>query len=363
MTIAIATDAWHPQVNGVVRAMSATVDRLRARSHGVEVIDPSRFRTVACPSYPEIRLALACGKRVGRMLDAIAPVAVHIATEGPIGLATRTWCLRNRRPFTSAIHSRFPDYVSLRSGIPADWLWAALRRFHRQSERVFVSTPTLARELGARGFPATFVCPLGVDLDQFSPDGPPHPEIAGLPRPILLNVGRVAIEKNLEAFLDCRAGGSKVVVGEGPALPALRARYPEVLFLGSKTGAELAAAYRSADVFVFPSRTDTFGLVIVEALACGVPVAAFPVAGPADILAPHECGAHGGNARIGALDEDLEQAIARALHADRMAAAIESRHYDWDHCVTRFLEGLVWLPASRGEAHSRAIPRPELATH
>ena len=341
MTIAVATDAWHPQVNGVVRWLGATVDGLRRRRFAVEIIEPSAFRTLPCPSYPEIRLAVGCAARVARRLELIDPQFVHIATEGPIGFAARRWCLRNGRAFTTSFHSRFPDYVALRSGIPASWLWSAVRRFHQPAKRIFVSTPTLARELEARGLPSTFVCPLGVDLDQFSPDGPLHPKIAGLPRPILLSVGRVAVEKNLEAFLDCPVAGSKVVVGDGPALAGLKQRYGKVAFLGAKSGAELASLYRSADVLVFPSRTDTFGLVNLEALACGVPVAAFPVPGPADILGPEECGVHGGLRRIGALDDDLGRAIRRALGADRQAAASESLHYAWDRCVSRFVEGLA----------------------
>ena len=341
MTIAIATDAWHPQVNGVVRSLSATVEGLRRRGHSVAVIEPSAFPTVPCPTYPEIRLALGCAAGVARMLDSIAPSHVHIATEGPIGHAARRWCQRHGRAFTTSLHSRFPDYVALRTGVPPSWLWAVLRRFHQPAARVFVSTQGLAAELAWRGFPAAFVCPLGVDLDQFSPSGAPHPKLAGLPRPILLSVGRVAVEKNLEAFLDCPVAGSKVVVGDGPALAGLKQRYGKVAFLGARSGAELASIYRSADLFVFPSRTDTFGLVNIEALACGLPVAAFPVPGPSDILGPDECGVHGGRSRIGALDEDLGKAIRRALGADRQAAAAESLHYGWDRCVARFVDGLV----------------------
>lgn len=356
MTIVIATDAWHPQVNGVVRALGATVDGLRGRGLAVEVIEPSAFATVPCPTYPEIRLALGCAGAVARKLDAIAPRSVHIATEGPVGLAARRWCIRNGLPFTTSLHSRFPDYVAIRSGAPAGWLWAALRRFHAPAARVFVSTPSLAAELERRrGFPAAFVCPLGVDLAQFTPDGPLHPKLAGLPRPILLSVGRVAVEKNLEAFLDCPVAGSKVVVGDGPALCRLKRRYAKAAFLGARSSAELAAIYRSTDVFVFPSRTDTFGLVNIEALASGVPVAAFPVAGPADILGPGECGMHGGRVRIGALDEDLGKAIARALGADRKAAA-EALHYGWDQCVTRFLEGLAVAREVRAQAAPAGRP-------
>lgn len=341
MTIAVVTDAWHPQVNGVVRSLSTTVELLRKMGNDVEVVEPSRFRTIPCPTYPEIRLAIGCGRAVAKLLDGIQPNEVHISTEGPIGWAARRWCLANGHPFTTAFHTRFPDYVSIRTGIPAEWIWKVMRRFHGQATRTFTATPTLAAELQAHGLTHTYHWPRGVDLSQFNPDGPLHPDMAHLPRPILLNVGRVAVEKNIGAFLDCSAAGSKVVVGEGPALAALRARYPHVLFLGAKHGAELAATYRSADVFVFPSRTDTFGLVNIEALACGLPVAAFPVPGPIDILGPDERGIHGGKRRIGSLNGDLALAIRRALTADRSAASAEARHYSWEHCTDLFLGGLA----------------------
>lgn len=359
MTIAIATDAWHPQVNGVVRSLSATVDGLRLRRLAVEIIEPSAFPTVPCPSYGEIRLAIGCSAAVARRLDSIAPRSVHIATEGPVGLAARRWCLRNRLAFTTSLHSRFPDYVALRTGLPASWLWSAVRRFHQRAERIFVSTPTLARELADRGFPSAFVCPLGVDLGQFSPEGALHPKLVGLPRPILLSVGRVAVEKNLEAFLECPVPGSKVVVGDGPALARLKQRFGDVSFLGARTGPELAALYRSADVLAFPSRTDTFGLVNIEALASGLPVAAFPVAGPIDIIGPGGCGVHGGHSRIGALDGDLGEAIRAALSADRAAAAAEARHYGWDRCITRFIEGLA--PALDGRRGTSLLSQPRLS--
>jgi glycosyltransferase involved in cell wall biosynthesis len=345
--IALATDAWHPQVNGVVRSLSTTVEHLRRRSHEVEVTEPSRFWTLPCPTYSEIRLALGCATAVGRFLDASRPDAVHIATEGPVGHAVRAWCIRRGRPFTSSFHTRFPDYVAVRSGVPANWVWAIMRRFHRSAERTFVCTPTLEAELHSRGIPSTYLWPLGVDLHQFSPAVPAHPAMANLPRPIMLNVGRVAVEKNIEAFLDCGIEGSKVVVGDGPALSALKSRFPDVLFLGAKQGAELASVYTAADVFVFPSRTDTFGLVNIEALACGVPIAAYPVPGPTDILGADERGVHGGTARIGALDEDLAKAIGRALAADRGAAAIEASHYSWDRCTNLFFAGLSKWTAGR----------------
>jgi glycosyltransferase involved in cell wall biosynthesis len=339
--IALATDAWHPQVNGVVRSLSTTVECLRRRGHKVDVIEPSLFWTVPCPTYPEIRLALGCHFQVARMLDELEADAVHIATEGPIGWAARLWCGKRKRRFTTSFHTRFPDYVSVRSGIPADWIWKVMRLFHGAAERTFVVTRTLGDELEARGITPVHHWPLGVDLEQFHPSVPPHPDMAVLPRPILLNVGRVAVEKNIEAFLDLDMPGSKVVVGGGPALDQLKAHYPAVLFLGPKHGAELASTYTAADVFVFPSRTDTFGLVNIEALACGVPIAAFPVPGPIDILGPTGSGMHGGKRRIGALDDDLGRAIGRALGASRSAAAEEALRYGWEACTDQFLNGLA----------------------
>ncbi|WP_051531117.1 glycosyltransferase family 4 protein [Sphingomonas sp. URHD0057] len=341
MRIALASDAWHPQVNGVVRSLSTTVEGLRRSGHEVEVIEPSRFVTVPCPTYPEIRLSLACGRKVRKILTETQPDSIHIATEGPIGWAARSWCIRNERSYTTAFHTRFPDYVSIRTGIPVQWLWKMMRRFHGCAERTFAATTSLAEELNSRGIERIHIWPRGVDLDQFNPKVPPHPAMASLPRPILLNVGRVAPEKNIEAFLDLELEGSKVVVGGGPALERMREAYPDVLFLGPKHGAELASAYTAADVFVFPSRTDTFGLVNIEALACGLPVAAYPVAGPIDILGGDGCGIHGGSACIGAVDEDLAKAVARTRTADRRAAATEATHYSWDRCTRLFVEGLV----------------------
>lgn len=351
MRIVIATDAWHPQVNGVVRSLAMTVDCLSRLGHEVEVIDPSRFRGIPCPTYPEIRLAVGCGNAVRRLLDEIRPDRIHISTEGPIGWAARSWCRKRDRHFTTAFHTRFPDYVSIRTGIPARWIWKVMRRFHGAADRTFTATATLAEELNANGLDHTHHWPRGVDLDQFHPSIPAHPEMVDLPRPILLNVGRVAVEKNIGAFLDLPVSGSKVVVGGGPALEGFRATYPEVLFLGPKHGAELASTYVSADVFVFPSRTDTFGLVNVEALACGLPVAAYPVPGPLDIIGRDGRGMHGGSKRIGALDEDLARAVGRALTCDRGGATAEARHYSWERCTECFLDGLARDP---GEEVRRA---------
>jgi glycosyltransferase involved in cell wall biosynthesis len=355
MIIALATDAWHPQINGVVRSLGTTVERLRERGYELLVIEPGQFRNIPCPTYPEIRLALGCAGAVGRMLDVAAPDAVHIATEGPIGWAVRNWCIKRGRRFTTSFHTRFPDYVSLRTGLPADWIWPLMRRFHGAAARTFAVTQSLAAELDQRGIAPVHHWPLGVDLKQFGPAVPPHPSMKDLPRPILLNVGRVAVEKNITAFLDCAVPGSKVIVGDGPAWSMLKARYPHVHFLGAKVGADLASAYSAADVFVFPSRTDTFGLVNIEALASGVPVAAYPERGPLDIIGRDGRGVHGGSRRIGALDADLGRAIGRALTADRVAAAAEARYYDWDSCTDQFLAGLAREREELAPLLSRAL--------
>lgn len=342
MRLALATDAWTPQVNGVVRALTTTAARLERRGIVVEPIFPAEFRTMPCPTYPEIRLALRPRKAVARRLDAFAPDAVHIATEGPIGWAARAWCLANDMPFTTSFHTRFPDYVALRTRMRAEWVWPLIRRFHAPAARTMAVTADLTAELARRGFPPAHLWPLGVDTAAFGPDRPLHPELAALSRPILLNVGRVAVEKNLDAFLAADVPGSKVVVGDGPALAQLGERFPQARFLGARHGAELASIYASADLFVFPSLTDTFGLVNVEALASGLPIAAFPVAGPRDILGPDARGIHGGEGVIGALDNDLGRAIRRALgEGDAKACVAEARHYDWDRCTDRFLAGLA----------------------
>jgi glycosyltransferase involved in cell wall biosynthesis len=337
--IAIATDAWHPQVNGVVRTLSSTADNLRARGHDVLIISPDQFRTVPCPTYPEIRLALGCRSGVVRALKAFDADAIHIATEGPIGWAARGWCIRSGRPFTTSLHTRFPDYVAMRTRLPADWFWPVLRRFHGAAARTFVATESLVCELASRGLARTHSWSRGVDLEIFCPAAPKLPEMAALKRPIQLYVGRVAVEKNIEAFLETGVAGTKVVVGDGPAREMLAARYPDVCFLGVRHAPELACAYASADLFVFPSRSDTFGLVNIEALASGLPVAAYPVRGPIDIIGLDARGIdhHG---LIGALDEDLEKAIRRALTADPAACVAEASRYSWTRCTDQFLAGL-----------------------
>ncbi|MES2494853.1 MAG: glycosyltransferase family 1 protein [Pseudomonadota bacterium] len=331
MRIAIATDAWAPQVNGVVRTLQAVTAELGAMGHEVCVIAPDQFRTIPCPSYPEIRLALTTRGGVGRRIAEFGAEAIHIATEGPLGLAARRHCLSRRLAFTTAYHTQFPDYVAERTGMPADWFWRYIRWFHEPSAAVLASTPSVEAILEARGIGPVRRWGRGVDLSLFRPDRPGHPDFADLPRPIQLYVGRVAVEKNIEAFLACDTAGTKVVVGDGPARETLSRSYPRVRFVGALHGEELASAYVGADVFVFPSRTDTFGLVMIEALACGTPVAAYPVTGPIDILDPS----------CAAMDTDLAVAIDAALGCDRSVAAAYGATFGWRKSAEQFLNALV----------------------
>jgi glycosyltransferase involved in cell wall biosynthesis len=334
--IAIVTDAWAPQVNGVVRTLQSVRAELERVGHEVLVISPDLYRSVPCPTYPEIRLAVASTRSVGERIAAFGAEAVHLATEGPLCLAARRWCLRWRRPFTTAYHTQFPDYVAKRTGMPAAWVWRYIRWFHGPAEAVMVSTPSVRRTLLAHGISHVRHWGRGVDLKQFTPDAPPPALFADLPRPILLYVGRVAIEKNLEAFLRTGHPGSKVIVGDGPARAELERRYPDARFLGPLSGRELAGPYAGADVFVFPSRTDTFGLVMIEALACGTPVAGYPVSGPIDVLVPE----------VGAMSEELGPAIAEALKRDRTVCAAYGRSFSWEASAQQFLEALAPMRAS-----------------
>lgn len=331
--IAIVTDAWTPQMNGVVRTLTMTGDDLRARGHDVMVIAPDQFASLPCPTYPEIRLALPRPGMVARQLGEFMADAVHIATEGPLGLAARRHCVNHAIPFTTAYHTQFPDYVARRTGLSPELFWRYIRWFHQPSRRIMVATESIRRELRARGLTRLHHWSRGVDLACFTPDAPPPPQFADLPRPIQLYVGRVAVEKNIEAFLACPYPGSKVVVGDGPELAALTARFPEVHFLGRKSGTALAGCYAGADVFVFPSTTDTFGLVMIEALACGTPVAALPVPGPVDIVTD----------AVGALSTQLERAIDAALYCRRQACADYAAGFTWQAATGQFLAGLVAL--------------------
>lgn len=335
MRIAIVTDAWSPQVNGVVRTLQAVRAVLERQGHQVLVISPDAFRSVPCPTYPEIRLALTRSGPVGDRLAAFAPDAIHLATEGPLSIAARRWCLRRGLPFTTAYHTQFPDYVSARSGVPAEWIWRYIQWFHRPAEAILASTPSIRRTLVDHGLAHVRHWGRGVDLDHFNPRVAPHPALLHLPRPLLLYVGRVAVEKNVGAFLSGSHPGTRIVVGDGPARAALEREHPHAIFMGARFGAELASIYAAADAFVFPSRTDTFGLVMIEALACGTPVAAYPVTGPVDIL----------DASVGAMDDDLDVAIARALRCARRACATHGRGFTWDASARQFLDALSPLGA------------------
>lgn len=333
MRIAIVTDAWEPQVNGVVRTLQSIRKVLEENGHTVTVISPDLFYSLPCPTYPEIRLAITRVASVGAMLEEFAPEAIHLATEGPLCVAARRWCIRNRFPFTSAYHTQFPDYVSARSGVPAEWIWHYIRWFHGTSSAILASTPSIEASLRSKGLQHIRRWGRGVDLTKFRTGVAPHAGIAAMVGPVQLYVGRVAVEKNLEAFLQSSHPGTKVVVGDGPARASLEARYPEAKFMGPMFGDELVSAYAAADVFVFPSKTDTFGLVIIEALACGLPVAAYPVTGPVDVLTPE----------TGAMDEDLTVAIGEALGKDRAACAAYGATFTWEASAGQFLHALVHI--------------------
>ena len=331
MRIAIVTDAWTPQVNGVVRTLQAVTRELEAIGHEVLVIAPDRFVSVPCPTYPEIRLALARSAAVARLIDGFAPDAIHLATEGPVCLAARKHCLAAGLPFTTAYHTQFPDYVAARTGANPAWIWRYIRWFHAPAHAILAATPSVARLLEQRGLAQVRAWGRGVDFAVFGMAGARDPDIAALPGPVQLYVGRIAIEKNLEAFLSSTHPGSKVVIGEGPARAALERRFPDAHFLGTRSGTGLAAAYRAADVLVFPSRTDTFGLVMIEALACGTPVAAYPVTGPIDVL----------DDRVAAMDPDLDLAIAQALTRERVACAAYAGRFSWAASARQFAAALV----------------------
>jgi len=327
--IALVTDAWLPQTNGVVKTLGITAEKLRELGHEVNVIEPGLFRTFPCPTYPEIRLAWLPYRRVAFLLDDFAPDAVHIATEGPLGLAARRWCIRQGMPFTTSYHTQFPEYLRARAPIPLAWSYAHLRRFHGAAQRTMVATPSMQRQLAARGFERLVRWTRGVDVELFRPRSK---RFLNLARPVAMYVGRVAVEKNLDAFLALDLPGTKVIVGDGPARTSLAVRYPQAVFVGYKFGEELAAHLAAADVFVFPSRTDTFGLVLLEAMACGVPVAAYPTTGPIDVVQPGV---------TGVLDEDLRVATLAALELDPAACRAHALQHTWDAATRQFLGNLA----------------------
>ncbi|EJN07668.1 glycosyltransferase [Bradyrhizobium sp. YR681] len=346
MRILVATDAWHPQVNGVVRTLTRLADA--AKTFGVEFtfLTPQSFRTFAMPSYRDVRLAMPRPARIARLIADARPDSIHIATEGPIGLMVRRYCRQRKLPFTTSFHTRFPDYVRARVPVPESLIWRALRRFHGPSAAVMAATPALARELGERGFANVVLWPRGVDTKLF------HPRAIDLclPAPVFLSVGRVAVEKNLEAFLDLDLPGTKVIVGDGPARASLEEAYPDAIFLGQKHGDELADIYAAADVFVFPNRSDTFGLVLLEALASGLPVAAFPAKGPRDVI---------GEAPVGVLDDDLRGGCLAALDISRQACVAFAANHSWESSAQAFVDGIMaagaMLPRAGGPEQRRFV--------
>ncbi|MEX1025592.1 MAG: glycosyltransferase family 1 protein [Planctomycetota bacterium] len=340
MKMLLVTDSWAPLVNGVVRTLSRVVDGLRDRGHDVLVVSQAGFTTVPCPTEPEIRLALFARRKLERTFDAFAPDALHIATEGPLGFAARSLAKRRAMPFTTSYHTKFPEYLAERTGIPRQLTAIAQRWFHRASQRVLVPTESLRHELIAEGWTNTIAWTRGVDVELFRP----RMSVLDLPRPLHLSVGRVAVEKNLTAFLELDLPGSQVIVGDGPQHASLVARFPHAHFLGRLEGEALARVFASADVFVFPSRTDTFGLVLLEALASGLPVAAFPVTGPLDLI---------DDGCTGALDEDLALAIARARQCSRSAARQQALRFSWERCVDLFEAALAVRTAPRATPSAR----------
>ncbi|CCG07098.1 glycosyltransferase family 4 protein [Pararhodospirillum photometricum] len=344
MRITIVTDAWHPQPNGVVRVNDTLRQTLERRGHEVQIVEPSLFRTVPCPTYPDIPLAVLPGRKVAAMITEFHPDAIHIATEGPLGLAARGLCRRRGWPFTTAYHTKFPEYIAQRTRLPLKHLYALMRWFHGPSAAVLCPSPSVQRDLAARGFTNARAWSHGVDTELFHPQ---PKDFLDLPRPIYLYVGRITVEKNLPAFLDLDLSGSKVVVGTGPQREALEKRYPQVHFRTAFGDRELSRYFASGDVFVFPSTTDTFGLVMLEAMASGVPVAAFPVTGPRDVI---------GTSRAGIMDTDLRAAALAAIKIDPAQARAHALTFSWDRVADEFLGFLAPLPG-----HARAPEEDQAA--
>jgi glycosyltransferase involved in cell wall biosynthesis len=349
LRLALVTDAWLPQVNGVVRTLGNTIREIESAGHEVTVISPAEFRTIPCPTYPEIRLALFAGRAVRRRLEALDPDAVHVATEGPLGLAARNWCIRRRRPFTTAYHTQFPEYVRARAPIPLSVGYAAVRWFHGRATRTLVTTPSMQRQLEDRGFRNLHLWGRGVDTELFRPRGK---DFLDLPRPIWLYFGRVAVEKGIGDFLALDLPGTKLVVGDGPACEELKRRYPTAVFAGYRHGEDLASHISASDVFVFPSRTDTFGLVLLEAMACGVPVAAYPVTGPIDVVR---------DGLTGVLRENLREAALAALALDPAACREHALAHSWEASTRQFLSALAPARSAPGTASHPSDPEPDPA--
>ena len=335
MKILIATDAWHPQVNGVVRTLTSLSRSASLLGADIGFLTPEGFPSLPLPTYPGLRIALPTRGEIARRIEQAAPDAIHIATEGPIGWMARAYCRRRKLAFTTSYTTRFPEYVAVRTGLPLSVGYAVMRHFHAASSTVMVATDSLRQELAGRGFRKLGFWTRGVDTELFHPNSPAPLD---LPRPIFMTMGRVAVEKNIEAFLSLDLPGSKVVVGDGPQRAQLEQQYPDAVFLGEKKGADLTAHLAAADVFVFPSLTDTFGVVQLEALACGTPVAAFPVTGPKDVISDHP---------IGALDTDLQAACLRALIMSREACRNFALARSWENSARQFIGNLTALQPSR----------------
>ena len=341
MKIMIITDAWDPQVNGVVRTLKQTRAELIGMGHEVEMITPNDFKTIPCPTYPDISLSLFPGKTVAKKIKEFAPDAMHIATEGPLGLSARAYAVKNKLPLSTAYHTRFPEYVKARTGIPLALTYAFLRWFHKPSMAVMAPTVVVKQDLEKYGFTNVVLWSRGVDLDIFKMQDSKKLNSA---HPIFLYVGRVAVEKNINAFLEIDLRGSKWVVGDGPAMEGIKQKYPEVNYLGVLNQYELAEVYAAADVFVFPSKTDTFGLVLLEAMACGTPVAAYPVTGPIDVL---------GDSPAGAMNEDLREACMQALTIPREVARAHAEKFSWRAASEQFARHLKPVPST--EVHVTAL--------
>lgn len=329
MKALIVTDAWHPQINGVVRSLTEMGRHAEALGFRVEYLTPQGYPSFAMPGYAEIRLALARPAQIAKRIDEIAPDCIHIATEGPLGLLARRYCTTRKRPFTTSYHTRFPEYLSARLPVPSWPLAALMRRFHAASSATMISTKTLEDELAAQGYKNLMRWSRGVDAELFHPG---KAQRLPFPRPIFLYAGRLAIEKNLEAFLSLDLPGTKLIVGDGPARKTLEGQFPEARFLGAQEGEALASLYASADAFVFPSLTDTFGVVLLEALASGVPVAAFPVAGPCDVI---------GESKAGVLHRDLRHAATKALDIPRERCRKYALQFSWRESARQFFGNLL----------------------
>lgn len=327
--LVIVTDAWKPQVNGVVTTLGKTCVTAEKLGHQVHVINPSECKTIPCPTYPEIRLALSAGRHVKKQINQFQPTHIHISTEGPLGQAARKYCINNKLAFTTSYHTQFPEYIRERFPIPLSISYKFFRRFHSKATRTMVGTPHQQKILEDRGFKNIALWTRGVDSNTFKPKNKDH---LSYPRPIWINVGRIAVEKNIEAFISLDLPGTKVVIGDGPATDELREKYPDVKFEGYKFGEELASYIASGDVFVFPSLTDTFGVVMLEAMACGLPVAAFPVTGPRDVVR---------NGTTGILNEDLKTAALEALKLDPQDCINQALEYTWEQATLQFINNLT----------------------